>query len=293
MPLPLTIEGKEAAAFGLDLNNKTSKRVIDAFQQFGDIRIPVALGMVDGVTVDSFIGTNESFATASSQDIIFNGGDYEFLTTAQTLFVSSTDNTSDNATGVGCRAVIIFGLDENYLAISEVVAMDGSTNVSTVNTYKRINNFFVVDAGSDGDNAGDITLTDSLTQSIEVSFIGRNHLGDGLRRALNFIYTIPEGKVGILNQLTGSISRSGGSSAVKEASSAIEIRFHNSTVFTPIGGVASRSDGSSVNTTDLNYPAALPSKTDIRGRTVSLTNSTTVTLTASLLLIDKTTFGLS
>ena len=129
----------------VDFGNGTAARQSIIAATFGDLRIPVALGLVAGVTSDSFIGVNESFATAASQDIIFEGGAYEYLTTAQSLLVSSTNNGSDNAPGVGCRSVIIFGLDENYFAISEVLIMNGTTKVSTVNSYKRVNNFFVIE----------------------------------------------------------------------------------------------------------------------------------------------------
>lgn len=255
--------------------------------KFGDPRIPISLGLVPGVSLDNFLGINSDIDSGGLEDLISQGGTYEFLTVADFLEISSS-NTNDTLLGTGARKILIQGCGENYVEQTETVEMNGTTVVTTVNKFIRVNNVYVVDSGTGNENAGDISIVDQATSATTVSFIG---IGDN--RALQFIYTVPAGKTAVIMQLTGSISRGSGSSSIKEASTRLQVRPFGFTNFIPLGQVSSRSDGSSVNGSDLSYPAAAAEKSDIRAIGDSLSNNTEVSLSASLIIVDNTTYGIT
>jgi hypothetical protein len=259
-------------------------------ETFGDIRIPISLGLVNGVTVDNFMGVNPD-VDGDPEDLIFQGGSYTELPAADNLEISSS-SLNDSITGTGARVIVLLGLDENGDQIAENILMNGTTTVTTTNTFSALNNAFVVDTGSQGFNDDNIEIVDQSTGNIMVGFIGVTN-GEGNNRMHQFIYTIPNNITGILMQLTGSVSRGGGSSSIKEAETVLQIKPGGSNTYLPIGSVSSRSDGSSVNTSDLNPPGALTAGTVIKARAFSLSNNSKVTLTASLILIDNTIHGLT
>ena len=95
--------------------------------------LQVARGQVQGHEVVNVFG----FAGAVSTSFVSvweNNADYVFPTVASTMVVSSS---SASDTGV---SVQIFGLDAGYNRITEVVALNGTSNVTTTNVYWRINN---------------------------------------------------------------------------------------------------------------------------------------------------------
>ena len=66
-----------------------------------------------------------------------NSGDYVWLDSAVTMFVSST-SADDNGTGTGARTILIQGLDEDYNEIEETITLNGQTQVATQLSYLRI-----------------------------------------------------------------------------------------------------------------------------------------------------------
>ncbi len=121
------------------------------------------------------------------------GGDYAYPSAAAQLTLAST-STSD---GPGL-SVQVFGLDANFNPISEVVALNGTTNVNTVNSYLRVNEITV----ANGSNVGVITAKIGTATYAQINAgIGRTQMG---------IYTVPNGftlalmKVFLSSDLSGS-----------------------------------------------------------------------------------------
>ena len=132
-------------------------------------RINQTMGGVPGYTRVALLGHNPNIATAgTAADVWEGGGNYPLLAAASQLEVVSS-STSDAAAGTGARTVLIQGLDANWLPISETVTLNGTTPVTTVNSYLRVNLFTTTTSGSGGQNAGDLTLrvvSAGSTQSI-------------------------------------------------------------------------------------------------------------------------------
>ena len=95
--------------------------------------LQVARGQIPGHEVVNVFG----FASAVSTSFVSvweNNAAYVFPTVASTMVVSSS-SASDTAVSVQ-----IFGLDASYNRITEVVALNGTSDVATTNVYWRINN---------------------------------------------------------------------------------------------------------------------------------------------------------
>ena len=88
------------------------------------------------------------------------GGDYPWLDSAVTMFVSST-SVNDTSGGSGANTILIQGLDENYVEIEETITLNGQTQVATQLSYLRIYRAFVTLAGSSGTSGGIIYIGSS------------------------------------------------------------------------------------------------------------------------------------
>ena len=76
-----------------------------------------------------------------------------------------SDNVADDfGTGSGAHSVTIFGLDQDFKAIHESFALDGTTPVVSTTSYMRVNSFQVTSVGTPATaNVGRISLTHQVT----------------------------------------------------------------------------------------------------------------------------------
>jgi hypothetical protein len=105
-----------------------------------------------------------------------SGGLYPFPASAAQLTI-----TSSSASDTSALKVLIQGLDANFAPISEVIALNGTSNVTSVNSYLRINNVSV----TNGTNVGNISFKQSTTLLAQIN------AGLGVNQAS--IYTVPAG----------------------------------------------------------------------------------------------------
>jgi len=103
----------------------------------------------------------------------------------------------DKSPYTGAQAVGIQYLDGDYVEHEEIVVLNGTTPVATVNDDMfRINYFYVIAAGSDGVATGNLTvrhLSDTPVYS---------HISTTYARSRSLIYTIPADKTLYLTSLT-------------------------------------------------------------------------------------------
>lgn len=86
------------------------------------------------------------------QTIWNNGGQYAHPSAAVQMSCVST-SASDTMT------IVISGLDANYETIAEIVQLNGTTPVTTTNSFYRINSATILS----GSNVGDITVSEGGT----------------------------------------------------------------------------------------------------------------------------------
>ena len=197
---------------------------------------------------------------------------YAFPTTAQKMYLAST------VSGDSGVLILISGLDANYNAISEVLALGSSTTtgVSTVNTYWRINNMSV--ALSSGANpTGVITLNSQATVSgatvyAQINTATYNGSTVSIGTSQMAVYTVPANTTLYLFRFSGNSSLNGNSGeyatwrAVAQYPSAL-----NSTA-TLIKRIVLQSPFSQTYEIQRVFPFVYPAGTDIQWQ---VTDSTT------------------
>lgn len=146
-------------------------------------------------------GLNPNIDTGTApEDIIYQGGIWVPPTTARVHDVVSS-SANDTSAGTGMRTLTIQGLDGSYNFASETVTLNGTTPVSTINSYVIIDYAAGLTNGSGGANAGTITLTAqtdaTVTTTIPIGF-GQNQFA---------IYQIRNGYKGYLNKVYASMNQ--------------------------------------------------------------------------------------
>lgn len=103
------------------------------------------------------------------------------------------DNTLTVTQNAGAGVAYVSGLDGDYEQISERVVLNGTSEVTLENTYLRINEVVLKEAGSEGDNAGAITVSSNTSVMAVVPA--------GLGVDQGIVYTVPAGKQALISNL--------------------------------------------------------------------------------------------
>jgi hypothetical protein len=111
--------------------------------------------------------------------------DYVFPSSATTMTLVSTVNT-DTAT------ITITGLDASYNVLTENLVLTGTTGVTTVNSYFRINNI-AVSVGSATNPSGVITLATGGVTYAQINTQVVNGVTTSIGTSQMAVYTVPNG----------------------------------------------------------------------------------------------------
>ena len=163
----------------------------------GDAIKHFLISMPEQVDTFSLQATTASMGT--TENVIW--GVNEQYVPPEICLANSTNN--DTLGGTGATRVRIIGTDINYNEVREFVDMNGQTGVTTVNQYYRINAMQVVGVGSLEVNDGDIYIgTGAITAGVPDTII--NHGAAGSNKLTTGIYSVPVGKVLLLNDFIAS-----------------------------------------------------------------------------------------
>lgn len=166
----------------------------------------VAQGVVANNSSFTIFGYNPDI-DQTEESLWADGGLIPHPTSASQLAIASTDANDDGSpAGTGARTVYIEGLDGDYEIVSETVTLNGTTNVTTSNSYLYVNFFYVASVGSGGANAGDITAKVSTTLY--------NIIAAGYNNATTGHYCVPAGYTGYLLVGTFTAGQVSGSSSI-------------------------------------------------------------------------------
>lgn len=141
------------------------------FEPF-DLQIP--RGQVYGHSTVNIYGF-QSAVTTTQIPLWENATAYSFPSSAVVMTLASS-SASDTAV-----TVTVSGLDASYNMISEVVALNGTTGVNTVNSFLRINSMIT----KTGNAVGAVSATNGGTTYAKIAA--------GFGRTLMSIYTVPNG----------------------------------------------------------------------------------------------------
>ena len=136
--------------------------------------LQVARGQIPGHSVRNVFGTNPAIGSTFTTPWEVNGP-LPFLSAEQNLSLVST-SLSDTAV-----SILVSGTDGNYNAVSEVVALNGTTPVVTTKKFFRINDLIT----ASGNAVGDVTASYSgVVYAKILAGYGRNQAA---------VFTVPRG----------------------------------------------------------------------------------------------------
>jgi hypothetical protein len=173
---------------------------ISSITRFGLIEpfdLQVARGQITGHSTVNIYGYGAAITTATIP-AWENATAYTFPVAATTMNLVSTVNTGPDLSGT---TILIQGLDANYAAISETLALTGTTVAVTTKSYLRIN-AIIVTAGAP---TGVITLkdlTNTTTYAQIAASFGRSQMS---------IYTVPAGSTFYLSRIDAWTAANGSS----------------------------------------------------------------------------------
>jgi len=167
------------------------------------------------------------------EDIQMAGDIYIWNTVAEKIEMLSTD-AADTLAGSGARVVKISGINEDFDFVNEYVSLSGTSDVTTVNDYLRVNRMRVSSQGLYGRtnvaNAGVITASGASSTVVQGSIdnSGMPHGQSQIGR-----YSIAKGHYAIVNNITINVD----TLTTKTADIMLFVRENAMTVAAPFGAV--------------------------------------------------------
>jgi hypothetical protein len=138
--------------------------------------LQVARGQVPYHTALSIFGYQSAIGSGTPVTVWENTSEYTFPTVAAALTIVST-----SASDTSALSVLISGLDSSYNMISETIVLNGTSTVTSVNSYLRVNSVIC----TNGNNVGTITFKQSTNIVAQINpTIGKSQ---------NAWYTVPTG----------------------------------------------------------------------------------------------------
>jgi hypothetical protein len=168
-----------------------------------DFKYEVALGLRQGYTTWNKWGYNAT-VSAGTETLWSVSTLFSRMTTADTLVLTSSSTNDIVTTGTGAQSVVIYGVNENYDPIIEVVPMNGTGGATTTNQFFGINRLAVYLAGANGVNAGTITATTTTPTTTQSEI----PVGEGSSQHAFFF--VPQGHTALLDWMTLSCAKLSG-----------------------------------------------------------------------------------
>lgn len=163
------------------------------YGKFEDFDLQVARGQIQGHSTLNIYGYQTAIGT-SFIPVWENATAYTYPVAATQMHLAGSNGDT--------ASIVIQGLDANYNMISETAVLNGTTAVTTVKSYLRINSLRV-SVGSATNPAGVVTLKD-LTDTIIYAQINA-----GVGRSQAAIYTVPAGYTFYLSRIDINTSLNG------------------------------------------------------------------------------------
>jgi len=123
-----------------------------------DFYFEVANGNVPGHEIWNKFGYNANIPNSGAYETVWaNSNLFVPMASADTLDLVST-SANDAAAGTGFQTAVVYGIDANWDAQIEVIALNGTTAVTTTKTWLGVNRVACFLFGSAGTNVGTITV---------------------------------------------------------------------------------------------------------------------------------------
>lgn len=196
------------------------------------------------------------------------GGLYSYPTSASIMKVSSSNNLDTSTT------LTIYGLNENYDAVSESITLNGQTAVNTTNQYIRSLRVIV----NTNEPQGDIYVgTGTVTSGVPANVYAKVHIGEN--QTLMAIWTVPRNHTAYLYDVNFN---TGTTVANKFIEGRLKVK--------PFGEVfQTKGHITTATNSDINYsiPLILTEKTDVELQAFASSGTNAVSATMSFIYIDN------
>lgn len=241
--------------------------------------LQVARGQIPNHRAVSVFGYNADIDTGE-ETVWPEGGILTYPTVALQMKVSSS-NANDTANGTGARTVLISGLVSDYSETSETITLNGQTAVTTTTAFLRINNAYVLTAGSSKSAEGDIYIgTGVVTAGVPATVYDIIKFDYNAR--VTGSYTIPANYTAYL--VAGSLSSAQASGSTAITGRLIAIGLNNirttSAIVTLNNGFAAY---------DFINPIAIPEKTTVEATAFGAGPNNIISSYFNFTLIKNTT----
>jgi len=263
--------GNEASISNGQLNTNV---VVDVTSVSTDHKLEIAKGVVANTTGHTKYGRIPDLDNNQVQDIN-PFGNVVLMTTAAALDLESS-SVKDKSSSTGAFTVMIWGLDSNWDEITEVLNLDGTTIVPTVNAYIRINKMQVITSDTSSGNVGIVTLKNGNdTQA---------HIEPEKNSTEQIMFSVPNGKTAYVTYMRGSAGNSV-AAGIKQCFLEFMVK--------PFGGPWIQSSSESIgneggpsvfNTT---IPMPIPAKSDVKIIATSYQVNTQITAIIQYILVGS------
>lgn len=207
----------------------------------------------------------------SEESVWPDGGVIPHPTVASVLAIVSS-SANDTAAGTGARTVYIEGVDGDYNFVSETVTLNGTTNVSTTEEFLYVNSMYVVTAGSNGANAGEITAKVSTTL-YDLIAVGYNN-------STTAHYCVPAGYTGYMVAGIITAGQASGSTSVTAY-----LKQHGPDGLVRVGAVSTLNNGSIQY--DFDPPYVIPAKNCVGATAIGSAANNSVSAFFNIILVKE------
>ncbi len=232
-------------------------------------------GRIPGHSIFTQLGHNEEVDTTADETIYEGATTFIPLSIAETINFSS-DNVNDTFGGTGVQSLKFQGLDGNFNPITEIIATNGLTTVTTLSAFIILHR---VDAEiADLTNIGTLNFF-STTTNKDMGLMRAN-----LGSIQNGFFIVPINKTAHIFRIAASVTRTKGTQGVKEANVNILLKEDGKALKT-FEFFGLRSDGGAIG---LELPFnKIAEKTFVRADALAIANNTAVSINFALILIDN------
>jgi hypothetical protein len=154
--------------------------------------LALAADRIPGIELKGTSGINGTVG-ASLETICTQGGIRNILTSAEQLKIKSSSTSDTNSGSGAARRIKLRGIDGSGAIVDENINLNGTAAVTSVNSYRHVNDVFVTKVGSAGQvNAGTISVSNNADDTVLYEIA----VGEAQQQSASF--AIPTGHFGYL-----------------------------------------------------------------------------------------------